>query len=155
MGLQRVRRDLVTEQEQHGSIRRIMVQLSVNLDSVFIQETGCNNKPKFFLISDKMKLVFIIFFLKTEPFQTFSSLNESILNDLFPPTFLHQQGLLQKHSDRPSCCAYTSHPCQKCSIIVAAVVQILAICVWSCKKKLLNRSLTDTAASLEDLYPES
>ena len=71
MRLQRVGRDLVTEQEQHGSIRRIMVQLSINLDSVFSQETGCNNKPKFFLIPDKMKLVFIIFFSRQSLFRPF------------------------------------------------------------------------------------
>ena len=70
-GLQRVGRDLVTEQEQHDPIRRIMVHLSINFDSVFIQETGCNNKPKFFLISDKIKLVFIIFFSRQSLFRPF------------------------------------------------------------------------------------
>ena len=67
----KVGRDLVTEQEQHGPIRRIMVHLLINFDSVFIQETGCNNKPKFFLISDKIKLVFIIFFSRQSLFRPF------------------------------------------------------------------------------------
>ena len=48
-----------------------MVHLLINFDSVFIQETGCNNKPKFFLISDKIKLVFIIFFSRQSLFRPF------------------------------------------------------------------------------------
>ena len=74
--------------------------------------------------------------------------------------FPHQSSFTNKESSRSIATdlavaqTCTSHPCQKCSVTVAAVFQILAICVWSCKKKkVLNRSLIDTASSLEDLCP--
>ena len=73
--------------------------------------------------------------------------------------FSHQSSFTNKGSSRSiatdlaAAQTCTSHPCQKCSVTVASAFQILAICVWSYKKKLLNRNLIDTAASLEDLCP--
>lgn len=53
----------------YGFIKRITVKLRSTLTQCSFRKLapGCNNKLKFFLISDKMKLVFIIFFLKIEP----------------------------------------------------------------------------------------